>query len=145
MSTLRKSHALAPASLRGLSRRCGYERPVRNGWPSGPPQHRECHRASAGDAGPYGTDADLEETGDDEPTLGATENHPGVLGGGSQWDWYRFNLTTGEDEPSLGSSPNQTQWSAGYDRHQNSDGEREEENEHGGNVTDEPHDGVDDD
>jgi hypothetical protein len=91
-----------------------------------------------------GDTLDLER---DEPTLGAPENHPMPRSWpcakptrdmeGAQSGWYAGTMAWAEDEPtrrSLGGG-DQTRWS-----HVQGIDETEVENEHAGDVLDEPHD-----
>lgn len=76
-------------------------------------------------------DTPLEDGADEEPTLGAPENHPSSR----DTDW------TGRFVPRSGKlyrvpDKSQERWAAGSTR----DDECEEENEHGGDILDEPHD-----
>ncbi|TGS46028.1 MULTISPECIES: hypothetical protein [unclassified Mesorhizobium] len=93
-------------------------------------------------------DPDLEDGADLEPSLGWGERGPRCMmpldhGRGSHHDDRELDETDYEDsgdaEPSLGWGQNQSVLHC--DRHD----EAEEENEHGGDVLDEPHDGRDDD
>lgn len=77
-------------------------------------------------------DADDEDGGDLEPTLGAPERHP------SSWAWEPFGVTCREPSGWLtyDRAKNQEHWADGM----RGDHEREEENEHGGDILDQPHD-----
>ncbi|MFN3507464.1 MAG: hypothetical protein ACK4ZU_08305 [Allorhizobium sp.] len=80
-------------------------------------------------------DENLEENGDLEPTLGAPERHP------SSWEFAPFGVVCRESGPLRHvREKSQDGWADGL----RGDHEREEENEHGGDILDEPHDGDDD-
>ena len=80
--------------------------------------------------------ADDEDGGDSEPTLGAPERHP------ASWEFAPFGVICREPGPIRHvREKSQEQWADGL----RGDHEREEENEHGGDILDEPHDGGEDD
>jgi hypothetical protein len=82
-------------------------------------------------------DPDLEDTADDEPSLGSTliGSYQNGTTDDREGDFADFE-DSGDTEHSLG-------WGVGIQVALHASDEREEENEHGGNVTDEPHDAQD--
>jgi hypothetical protein len=101
---------------------------------SGAAHHTTAWRDDRGDDREL-NDEDDEDGGDLEPTLGAPERHP------SSWEFAPFGVVCREPGPVRHfHEKSQEHWTDGL----HGDHEREEENEHGGNILDEPHDEEED-
>ena len=103
------------------------------GWPEG--RHPDMFRGPAANDDREQDNADWEDGGDDEPTLGAPERHPVSV------EYAPLGVTC-RQPGFVRHVPERSQehWADGL----RGDHEREEENEHGGDVFDQPHDGETD-